>query len=400
MELRNYRKGKFDGKKLKKTSSVKDKNRGGRTGITSIIYRALEKLRATTVSELATYIWESDEQEIATGRFKSYHVFNRFVAKTLKKFYAKGKITCLRFRTSKGIVYGISSEDCWKYVFEKELVPTKLIKTFMQLIGQQGFVTNIELKEMGFTSGQIKYWIEKKLWKEGNYIICYRVNDHIKVYFPPKLYGQLQNFLNSDYFREIYEKYTFEKSLSHELGKVLEKIVEELYKKMGYEYRSQFPIFDYGINEEDPKNNDKKLIAVLDGLAFKRIEDGNSPNDLIIVECKNCTEPITFSKIAHLIFIRNNKFKGRGEIHVIALNGVTKTVWKMLRFYPFIRIINWKKFKELCEKYKPETYLKIKEQFGEFKIAIAYLSKEIKVGSYHKVTDEIKQLWKTGDQYG
>lgn len=383
--------GKFNGKKLRKTCSVKDKNRGGKTGITSIIYRALEKLGACSVSDLATYIWESDKEGIATDHFKSLQVFNRFVAKVLKKMYARGKITCLRFRTIKGRIYGISTEACWRYLFEKGIAPERLIKTIYFLIGQQGFVTNVELKELGFPASQIKLWIDKKLVNEGAYLMMYRVNENIKVYFPPQLRGQLENYLKSEQFAEIYSKYVYKRTFSHELGKLLEKITEELYKKMGYEYRSQFPVFDYHVNEETGKE-EKKLIAVLDGLAFKKIEEGNSPNDLIIVECKNVEKPISFHKIFHLIFIRNNKFKGRGEIHVIALNGATQSVWKNIRFYPFIRIIGYKQFVELCEKYKPETYVMLKRKFGGLREAIKVMTKEFYVNGRLVSYEEMRRM--------
>jgi hypothetical protein len=393
-------KGKANGEKLLKITSAKLKNRGGKTGITQLIFNVIEKLGACSVSELATCIWENDESGVATSHFKSYEVFNRFVAKVLHKLYASGKITALRFKTQKGRIYGISADECWKYLFDRGIAPERLIKTFMRLIGEQCFVTNIQLKNMGFTSEHIRQWIEKKLGAEGNYIMVHKVNEHIKVYFLPRYFGQLENYLNSPEFQEIYEKYCLERSFVHEAGKVLEAIVEELYRKMGYEYRKQFPIFDYHVREDkDPKNEDRKLIAFLDGLAFKKVEDGNSPNDLIIIECKNCMQPISFHQIAHLIYIRQIKFKGRGEIHIIALNGATKSVWNNIRFYPFIRVIGWKEFKEKCEKYKPETYVKVKERFGDFRLAVACARKEIVPSDkFFYISDETRRLWKSGDE--
>jgi len=83
---KDYHNDKSNGKKLLKIGLANLKNRGGRTGITDLIYRSLVKLGACSVSELAQAIWESKESEVATQpRFKSYEVFNRFVAKTLHK---------------------------------------------------------------------------------------------------------------------------------------------------------------------------------------------------------------------------------------------------------------------------------------------------------------------------
>jgi hypothetical protein len=353
-------------------------------------------LGASSVSELAQAIWESDESGIATDHFRSYEVFNRFVAKTLYKLYASGKITCLKFRTVKGRIYGISTDNCWNYLFQNEIAPERLIKTFMNLIGSQCFVTNIELRELGFDSNTISTWIDGKLAKQGNYIKVHKISTDLKIYYLPRFHGQLSDYLNSNQFMEIYSKYCFKRSIVHESGKILEQITEELYRKMGYEYRRQFPVFDYHIREnKDPKQEDRKLIAFLDGLAFKKIEEGNSPNDLVIVECKNCMKPITFLDIAHLIYIRQIKFKGRGEIHVIALNGVTKSIWSNIRFYPFIRIIDWKDFKDKCEKYLPETYVRLKEEYGSLSIPVI---KNFQKENKQVDTSEIKLYWKASDK--
>jgi hypothetical protein len=393
---KDYHNDKSNGKKLLKIGLANLKNRGGRTGITDLIYRSLVKLGACSVSELAQAIWESKESEVATRHFKSYQVFNRFVAKTLHKLYASGKITCLRFRTVKGRIYGTSIEECWNYLFRNEIAPERLIKTFMQLIGSQGFVTNIELRELGFDTNSISFWIDKKLAREGSYVSVYKISSELRVYYLPRYQGQLQDYLNSKHFKEIYEKLSFKRSLAYNAGKLLEDIVKELYKKMGYEYKQHFPIFDYDIKEDkDPKHEEKRLIAILDGLAYKKIEEGNSPNDLIIVECKNCLRPITFQQIAHLIYIRQIKFKGRGEIHVIALNGVTKSVWNNIRFYPFIRIIDWKEFREKCEKYLPEIYAKLKEDFGTLSRPVI---KRFQSSEEEAEISEAKSYWTTGDK--
>jgi hypothetical protein len=393
---KDYYNGKANGEKLLKRPLVKLIKRGGKTGITQLIYESLCKLGACTVTDLAQNIWESDETGIATQHFKDLQVFNRFVASTLYKLYAQGKITCLKFRTARGRVYGITVEDCWKYLFQNDLAPERLIKAFMSLLGSQGFVTNLELRELGFDTKSISKWIDTKLAKEGGYVRVHKFSTDLKIYFLPRYQGQLTNYLNSEQFMRIYDKYCLKRSFVHESGRVLELIVEELYKKMGYEYRKHFPIFDYNIREDKKsENEERQLLAILDGLAFKKIEDGNSPNDLIIVECKNCMKPITFQDIAHLIYIRQIRFKGRGEIHIIALNGVTKGVWNNIRFYPFVRIIDWKDFRDKCEKYLPETYVKLREEFGTLSRPVL---RHFRSSSREVDLSEIKSYWISGDK--
>lgn len=211
------------GTKMTLTKLKHKVKRGGKTGITELILNVIEKLGACSVTELARHIWDCDDNGL-TLNFKDYEVFNRFVAKTLHKFYAAGKVTALNFRTQKGRIYGTSADNCWRYLFEREIAPERLIKTFMRLIGEQCFVTNIELKNLGFTSHLIYQWIEKKLGNEGNYVMLHKVNEHIKVYFLPRYAGQLEAYLMSDQFREIYEKYLIKHSFVHETGKLLETI--------------------------------------------------------------------------------------------------------------------------------------------------------------------------------
>lgn len=75
--------GTQSGTLVKRDSSKQKLKRGARHGITELIYSALCKLRAAFVSELAQYIWDSDEDRILQN-FKSLHSFNRFVDKSLK----------------------------------------------------------------------------------------------------------------------------------------------------------------------------------------------------------------------------------------------------------------------------------------------------------------------------
>jgi hypothetical protein len=72
--------GKLSGTLAKRSDADKKLNRGGRHGITEIIYKALIELRACSVAELAQFIWDSDDSSLLSN-FKSLEVFNRFVDK-------------------------------------------------------------------------------------------------------------------------------------------------------------------------------------------------------------------------------------------------------------------------------------------------------------------------------
>jgi len=336
-----------------------------------IISKVMEKERATSVRELAENLWESPDCNTSA---KSLEIFKKVVKKSLEIMYARGKITKLRFKVPTGcgytFVYGLSQEDCWNYCFKKGYAPEKLIRTLSYLLGSQGFVTNLELQELGFSFKIIKRWVEKKLIKEGNYLKVHEVLKNLKVYYLPHLEGQLDAYLRSDHFKQVYEKYCERIRPVHGIGKIFEDIVAEIYKRKGYKVIKQFPILEL---RHEPGKEDRKVYFAyrLDLLAFKPIEEGNSPNDLIIVECKNRQKPISIGLIWHLIPIRNNHFKGRGEIHVYAFNGATRSVWSAIKEFPYLRIINKRKFYEelrklgLEEKWKKAVAQVWKGDYGE-----------------------------------
>jgi len=222
-----------------KLTLTKQEQKKKREKMYEIVYRAIEHLKACSVAELANHIWYSEEN--SNLNFKSLEVFNRYVDRILQQLYAAGKITRLNFRTEKGRIYGLSIEDCWDYVFRNDLAPEKLIKTFIHLIGSQGFVTNVELKELGFSHYVIEKWIEKKLCKEGNYIMMREAtgDSHIKVYFLPRYVGQLEAYFNSSQFKEIYAKYCLKRKFSEYIGDFLEDIVAELFEKKGYQVKKR-----------------------------------------------------------------------------------------------------------------------------------------------------------------
>ena len=161
-----------------------------------IISKVMEKERATSVRELAENLWESPDCNTSA---KSLEIFKKVVKKSLEIMYARGKITKLRFKVPTGcgytFVYGLSQEDCWNYCFKKGYAPEKLIRTLSYLLGSQGFVTNLELQELGFSFKIIKRWVEKKLIKEGNYLKVHEVLKNLKVYYLPHLEGQLDAYL-------------------------------------------------------------------------------------------------------------------------------------------------------------------------------------------------------------
>jgi len=294
-----------------------------------LVWRIIQEQGASTASELTEILWEEGR-----WRAKSKRNFNRAIIKALNTLFAKGKITKLNFRTERGFVYGLSREKCFEYLFKNDLAPERLLKQFFFLLGEKGFVTNLELKDLGFKPWQIRKWIERKLGREGCYIKIHRVNNELRVYYYPRYENQLELYLRSEEFKEIYEEWKKRRE-PQKLGRALEEVVEEIYKKMGYEFKKQFAVL-----WKD------KVIAVLDGLALKR--KGND-YDFVIVECKNWYKPITVASIAHLIDIRNLFFMRRGRIHIFALNGAFQSVWRFLRFHPYVRIFSKKHFKELCK---------------------------------------------------
>jgi len=388
--------GKLSGTLAKRSDADKKLNRGGRHGIAEIIYKALIELRASSVAELAQFIWDSNESGLLSN-FKSLEVFNRFVDKVLKKLYADGKITRLHFRTTKGRIFGLSVEDCWNYIFKNQLAPERLLRTFMRLLGSQGFVTNIELKEMGFTNYQIELWIEKKLAREGNYIKIHEVTHDIKVYCLPRYYGQLELYLKSDQFQEIYEKYCRKKEFCKSMGNYLEDIVEELFKKKGYHVYKHYMVRDkvYERTENGEFQEKETIVAEVDIFCYDPVN-----HEVVLIECKNESGIIGIGSLNKLLYLRNVKYKGNGKILLIdPFDNIGSSIWNSLKFYPYLRVWKSKDLEEECEKYQVETYLKLKEQFGSstsIKSIMRALKKEYyvdgKVANWEEMQAD-KQKW-------
>lgn len=351
-----------------KMTLTKEGEKRKRVKMYEIIYRAIEHLKACSVAELASHIWYSDEN--SNLNFKSLEVFNRYVDRILQQLYAAGKIVRLNFRTEKGRIYGLTIEDCWDYIFRNDLAPKKFIKTFMYLLGSQGFVTNVELKELGFSQYVIEKWVERKLCKEGNYVMVHEAtNDsHIKVYFLPRYLGQLEAYLNSPQFREIYNKYCLKRKFSEHIGDFLEDIVAELFEKKGYQVHKRVWIKDI-IRENDKEK--EKIIGEVDVFCFNP-EDG----EIILIECKTTSSVIGIGHLHKLIYLRNIRYKGCGKILLIdPFDNIGNSVWASLPLYPYLRVWKLKDLVKECEKYKPETYMKIKTEFGGLKEAIKAITK-------------------------
>jgi hypothetical protein len=378
--------GTVSGTKLTLTNREQKKKR---EKMYEIVYRAIEHLKACSVAELASHIWYSEEN--SNLNFKSLEVFNRYVDRILQQLYAAGKITRLNFRTEKGRIYGLSIEDCWDYVFRNDLAPEKLIKTFIHLIGSQGFVTNVELKELGFSHYVIEKWIEKKLCKEGNYIMMREAtgDSHIKVYFPPKYVGQLEAYFNSPQFKEIYAKYCLKRKFSEYIGDFLEDIVAELFEKKGYQVKKRVWVKDVIREGEKEK---QKIIGEIDVFCFNP-EDG----EIILIECKTTSSIIGIGHLHKLIYLRNIRYKGSGKILLIdPFDNIGNSIWSSLPLYPFLRIWKLKDLIRECEKYQPETYLRIKKEFGDLRTAIKAITRSYYVDGKlmnWKEMQENKEKW-------
>ncbi|MFH8086958.1 MAG: hypothetical protein QW609_04020 [Candidatus Aenigmatarchaeota archaeon] len=305
--------GTVSGTKLTLTKQVQKKKR---VKMHEIIYRALERMKACSVSELANHIWYSDEN----SNFKSLEVFNRYVDRILQQLYAAGKVVRLNFRTEKGRIYGLTIEDCWDYIFRNNLAPEKLIRNFMYLLGSEGFVTNVELKELGFNNYVIEKWIERKLCKEGNYIMMHNASgdNQIKVYFLPRYFGQLEAYLNSSKFREIFSKYCLKRKFGNYIGHYIEDIVAELFEKKGYQVKKRVWIKDL---IRDGNKEKEKVIGEVDVFCFNP-EDG----EIILIECKTTSNIIGIGHLHKLIYLRNIRYKGSGKFFLSLPFDVSKYI--------------------------------------------------------------------------
>ncbi|MEM5805507.1 MAG: hypothetical protein QW156_03285 [Candidatus Aenigmatarchaeota archaeon] len=340
---------------------------------------------------MASHIWYSEEN--SNLNFKSLQVFNRYVDRILQQMYSVGKVSRLNFRTEKGKIYGLFIEDCWDYIFRNNL-PEKLIKAFMRLLGSEGFVTNVELKELGFSSYVIEKWIERKLCKEGNYIQMYNVSGdfQIKVYFLPRYFGQLELYLNSPQFKEIYNKYCVQRNFGNYLGHFIEDIVAELFTKKGYEVKKRVRVIDV---IQDKGTEKEKIIAEVDVFCFNP-KDG----EILLIECKTTNHTIGIGHLHKLIYLRNIRYKGSGKIILIdPFDNIGSSIWSSLPLYPYLRIWKLKDLVRECEQYQPETYMKLKKEFGDLRAAIKTMTKTYYVDGKlmgWKEMEENKKEWYKG----
>lgn len=325
------------------------------------VFEILKRDKSSTATKIWNELWEKEKE-----KRKNKIYFNRTIQKSLKSLFGRGKITRLNFRTEKGYIYGLTTKDCWDYCFKNRVVPERLIKQFFWLLKERMCVTNLELKEIGFPYWLIRRWIEKKLVKEGKYIKIHRVNNDLRIYYPPELESKLPFYLKSDQFQEIYEEYCLSKRKIQGVGPILEEIVEELMKKMGYEYRKQFPVFErFYVGELK-----HKVFAVLDGFAFKKLEHFGIHK--VIIECKNWKSPLRLNKITRLDTVREFCFKNGADIWFFALSGGYRSVWNYVRHRPYIQILSEKDLRELCGKYRVKSYLKIAKEYGTLRKYVRY----------------------------
>ena len=184
----------------------------------------------------------------------------------------------------------------------------------------------------------------------------------------PRYFGQLGAYLNSDQFKEIYNKYCFKRKLGNFIGHYIEDIVAELFEKKGYQVKKRVWIKDLIQDKEKEK---EKVIGEVDVFCFNP-EDG----EILLIECKTTSNVIGIGHLHKLIYLRNIRYKGSGKVILIdPFDNIGNSVWESLPLYPYLRVWKLKDLVRECEKYQPETYMKIKKEFGGLKEAIKTMTR-------------------------